>query len=303
MVDRTPESFEVPEALAGERADKIVAAMGDMSRSMARALVDAGEVIGAEGRLDAKTRLEKGDVIAFPPAVAAEELVPEDVEFDVVYVDDDLIVVDKPSGLVVHPGAGRTSGTLAGGLLARFPELEGVGQANRWGIVHRLDRATSGLLVVARTTRSYDALSRAIRRRTISREYLAGTQGTFPIPRGTIDAPIGRDPQRPMRRAMVPEGRRAVTHYRLRDQWDPPGVALLDVRLETGRTHQIRVHLAGIGHAVLGDTTYGARDPIRVPRLFLHATRLTFEHPISGEEATFESELPADLRGVIEGLG
>lgn len=297
------ETFLVPEELAGERVDKIVATLGDMSRSMARELVDAAEVVGDSGVLDAKTRLLAGDRLSFPPPRESFQLAPEAVDFEVIHDDEQVIVVNKPSGLVVHPGAGRATATLAAGLLDRFPDLEGVGQPNRWGIVHRLDRATSGLLVVARTDDSYRSLGRAMKARAVSREYVAGVQGTFSIPRGTVDAPIGRDPVRPMRRAMVPDGRRAVTHYRMRQQWDSPGVALLDVRLETGRTHQIRVHLAGIGHAVLGDGTYGGRDPIKVPRLFLHAARLAFDHPGTGARVSFTSELPEDLQQVVDELG
>jgi RluA family pseudouridine synthase len=168
--------------------------------------------------------------------------------------------------------------------------------------VHRLDRDTSGLLVVARTAPTYAALIRAMRRREVSRGYLTMVHGTFSIPRGTVDAPIGRDPHHPTRRAMIPQGRPAVTHYRRRNEWDPPGVALVEVSLETGRTHQIRVHLAGIGHPVLGDRVYGRRDPVPVPRLFLHAARLELDHPGSGEGLTFESQLPADLQEVVERL-
>ncbi len=299
MADETHITHEVPTSLDGERVDKIVATLGEISRAAARALVDAGEVLGVDGALEAKARLSAGAVVTFPPREERAELVAEPVEFGVVHEDEHVIVVDKPAGVVVHPGAGRTGGTLAAGLIDRYPEIDGVGQPGRWGIVHRLDRDTSGLLVVARTPDAYEALSSAMRRRTVTREYLALVQENFDIPRGTVDAPIGKDPNRPMRRAMVPDGRRAVTHYRMRRQWERPAVALVEVQLETGRTHQIRVHLAGIGHPVVGDRTYGKRDPIEVPRLFLHAARLELDHPATAERLSFVSSLPDDLQDVL----
>lgn len=292
----------VPVSLDGERVDKIVAVLAGVSRAEARAMVDAGQVFGETGPLAAKERLSHGSMVSFPEPVARPAMEAEEVEFGVVYVDDDLVVVDKPAGVVVHPGAGRAGGTLAAGLLHRFPEIEGVGQEGRWGIVHRLDRETSGLLVVARSSEAYTALVRAMRRRAVVREYVTMVQGTFSIPRGTVDAPIGRDPHHPTRRAMLSQGRPAVTHYRRRVEWDPPGVALLEVTLETGRTHQIRVHLAGIGHPVLGDRTYGGRDPVPVPRLFLHAARLELDHPTSGEPLAFDSPMPPDLDAVVDRL-
>jgi 23S rRNA pseudouridine1911/1915/1917 synthase len=296
-------TFTIPEELDGERVDKVVAVLGDMPRSEARFHCDEGRVL-VDGEIAiAKTRLSTGSTITFPPGALPEVLTAEAVDFGVLYEDEAVVVVDKPTGLTVHPGAGRMAGTLAGGLLSRYPELEGVGQANRWGLVHRLDRETSGALLVGRTAEAHSALVADLSRRDVGRDYVAGVQGNFDLPKGTIDAPIGRDPHRPRQRALVPTGRRAVTHYRMTKQWDNAGVALLDVQLETGRTHQIRVHLAGIGHTVLGDRLYGRRDPIVVPRLFLHATRLRFAHPLSGEEMVVHSPLPDDLSAVIESLG
>ncbi len=292
----------VPPALDGERVDKIVAMLAGVSRAEARAMVDAGDVSGEHGRLSAKERLEQGAVVVFPEPEAAAGLQAEAIDFEVVFADADLIVVDKPPGVVVHPGAGRAAGTLAAGLLDRFPEIEGVGQPGRWGIVHRLDRDTSGLLVVARSDRAYRVLVQAMRRRQVKRGYLTLVQGTFSIPRGTVDAPIGRDPHHPTRRAMIQQGRPAVTHYRRRTEWEPPGVALLEVQLETGRTHQIRVHLAGIGHPVIGDRLYGGRDPVSAPRMFLHAAHLELDHPVSGEHLVYDSPLPEDLEEVLKTL-
>ena len=298
-----PLTFTVPAELDGERVDKVVAALGDMTRSEARDFCDAGDV-SVDGEVAAaKTRLNAGQQITFPPAAVVGSLAAEEVDFGVLYEDEHLVVVDKPSGLTVHPGAGRTTGTLAGGLLERYPEVRGVGEAGRWGLVHRLDRETSGALLVARTAAAHEALVADLARRRIAREYVALVQGLFDLPRGTVDAPIGRDPHRPRRRALIPTGRHAVTHYRMRSQWERPGVALLDVSLETGRTHQIRVHLAGIGHSVVGDRLYGRRDPVKSPRLFLHAARLEFVHPVSGEQMDVTSPLPPDLQDVLEGLG
>ena len=296
-------TVEIPDELDGERADRVVAVLGEMPRSEARVHCDAG-LVTVDGRVViAKERLSAGSSISFPPGSVPAVLAAEAVDFAILFEDEHVVVVDKPPGLVVHPGAGRATGTLAGGLLARYPDLQGVGQQNRWGLVHRLDRETSGALIVGRTAEAYAALVDELRRREVGREYIALVQGTFDLPRGTIDAPIGRDPHGPRRRALVPNGRRAVTHYRMTRQWERPGVAELAVELETGRTHQIRVHLAGIGHSVVGDRLYGRRDPIAVPRLFLHAAALRFRHPVSGEDMVISSPLPEDLGGVLRALG
>lgn len=297
-----PLSFVIPTELEGERVDKVVAVLGDMPRSEARAQCDAGNVELDGEPAVAKERVHAGSTITFDPGNVPEVLAAEDVDFGVLYEDEHMVVVDKPSGLTVHPGAGRTAGTLAGGLLERYPQLQGVGQSGRWGLVHRLDRETSGALLVGLTSEAHSALVGDLARRDVGRDYVAAVQGTFDLPRGTIDAPIGRDPHRPRRRALIPSGRLAVTHYQMTRQWERPGVALLAVQLETGRTHQIRVHLAGIGHSVLGDRLYGRRDPIAVPRLFLHAAVVRFRHPATGEEMTIESPLPPDLLSVLTRL-
>ena len=298
-----PLTFVIPDHLDGERVDKAVAVLGDMPRSEARAQCDAGQVAVDGEPATGKSRVAAGSTITFDPGVVAAVLAAEAVDFGVLYEDEHVVVIDKPSGLTVHPGAGRVRGTLAGGLLERYPELEGVGQPGRWGLVHRLDRETSGALLVGRTAAAHAALVEDLARREVAREYVALVQGTFDLPRGTIDAPIGRDPNRPRRRALVPTGRHAITHYQMTHQWERPGVALLAVQLETGRTHQIRVHLAGIGHSVIGDRLYGRRDPIAVGRLFLHAASLRFRHPASGEEMTVTSPLPPELALVLDSLG
>ncbi len=302
----------VPDELDGERLDRAVAILGDVSRSMARTIVDRGGVtVDGTTVTEAKARVRAGSVLDFEVPETEERLKPHPVDYATVYSDEHLLVVDKPPGLTVHPGAGTGDVTLAAGLLFDHPSVEGVGQPGRWGIVHRLDRATSGLLVVALTQPSYENLVAMMRGREIARRYVALVEGILDIPRGTVDAPIGPDPNRPTKRALSPYGKHAVTHYRRRTAWPDAEVSFLEVTLETGRTHQIRVHLAGIGHPVLADRVYGGRsaiekqgasEPIPVPRLALHAERLSFPHPITGTVLGFVSELPEDLSTVIAAL-
>ena len=235
------------------------------------------------------------------------------VVVDVRFADDDVVVVSKPAGLVVHPGAGRTSGTLVNALLHRVRDLSGIGGVLRPGIVHRLDRGTSGLLVVAKDDATHLALSRQFAGRSVEKEYLAVVLGVPRAAEGTIDVPIGRDPVHRKRMSVrAPRGRAARSTYRLVEALD--GAALLRVRIATGRTHQIRVHLSALGHPVAGDRTYGGRrrPASRRPearaalealtRPALHATRLAFTHPSSGERVSFESPLPEDLQALLAAL-
>jgi 23S rRNA pseudouridine1911/1915/1917 synthase len=289
----------IPDHLAGERADKIVAELAGISREKARRLFEDGVSVNGS-RVDPNNRLAGGSIeFARPPAELGT--VAEDVPFEVRWEDAHVLVVDKPAGIVVHPGAGRKTGTLASGLLHRYPELEGIGQEGRWGIVHRLDQGTSGLLLVARTAASFEFLTAEMAARRIHRSYLALVHGVPAMPTGTIDAPIGRDPVHPTRKKVVPDGRPARTHYRVKEDFGK--TSLLEVDLETGRTHQIRVHLATIGHPVVGDRSYTRRaDPVRVKRIFLHAARLAFNHPVTGIEIVVESPLPADLAASLENM-
>ena len=219
----------------------------------------------------------------------------------VVFSDDDVIVIDKAPGVVVHPAAGHKGGTLVNGLLARFPEIADVGDPERPGIVHRLDVGTSGLLVVARRDSAYESLVEQLSEHDVERRYVTLAWGRFDAPVGTVDAPIGRDPRDPLRMAVVATGKEARTHFRVEQSFDQPEVSLVTCELETGRTHQIRVHLAAIGHPVVGDPTYGGqRREWSVERPFLHAARLSFRHPTTGENVSFDSELPADLRELLD---
>ncbi len=299
---------EIPEALAGERVDRIVALITGCSRSVATTMVAAGQVI-IDGQVVAKPslRLVTGQVVEL--AAAPEQPVEEvradpDVVVSVVHEDDQVIVVDKPAGLVVHPGPGHSGATLVHGLLARYPELAAVGERMRPGLVHRLDRGTSGLLVVARTQHAYTELVDQLSTHSVERVYSTLVWRHPEHSQGVVDAPIGRSRRDPLRMTVAVDGRESRTHYRVEHLYrHPVEVALLTCELETGRTHQIRVHLSSIGHAVVGDELYGgARHSFVVPRPFLHARQLAFEHPGTGATVVFSSPLPADLTAVLERL-
>jgi 23S rRNA pseudouridine1911/1915/1917 synthase len=251
-----------------------------------------------DGAARAKShRLEGGEEIEFEPLErTAPAIEPEEVPFRVAYEDEHLLVVDKPAGVVVHPGAGHASGTLVHGLAGQAAG----GEEDRPGIVHRLDRDTSGLLVVARTDEAHKRLQELIREREVERSYVALVRGRPRSWRGRIDAPIGRDRDEPTRRSLDTDApREAVTHFEVAELLG--GHALLNVRLETGRTHQIRVHLAAIDLPVVGDPVYGVPAPA-LGRQFLHANRLAFTHPFTGERVEVESPLPDDLADHLEGL-
>lgn len=222
---------------------------------------------------------------------------PTPIEFNIVFSDEHIAIVDKPAGLTVHPGAGHPADTLVNGLLHRWPEIAGVGDPLRPGIVHRLDRGTSGLMIVALSQQAYDNLSESIRTHDVTRRYTALVHGIVEPAQGIIDAPIGRDPRRPTRQRTGHTGRPARTHYEVTAQYTD--TALLTVTLETGRTHQIRVHMAAIEFPVVGDPVYG-RPGFGLERQFLHASGLEFAHPVTGEQLTFESELPEDLDTALE---
>ena len=295
---------EIPPALAGERLDRIVALVTDASRSDAAALVAAGGVqVDGVVATAGKVRLQLGQRIDVDETKLPTTALPAadpDVQYTVVFKDEHVIVVDKPAGLVVHPGSGNPSGTLVNGLLAAYPEIAGIGEPHRPGIVHRLDVGTSGLMVVARSVRAYHSLVYALAQRDVNRMYRTMVWGHLANPNGVIDAPIGRDHRDPMRMAVVVDGKSARTRYEVLVAYRSPAEAsALHCHLESGRTHQIRVHLAAIGHPVVGDGTYGGiRHGIASPRPFLHAAELSFVHPTTNEALSFTSPLPDDLAAV-----
>jgi 23S rRNA pseudouridine1911/1915/1917 synthase len=296
------EPVEVPAALDGERVDRAVALLTGWSRSDVQALLAEGGVL-VDGRAVGKSRrLHAGEIVEVQgePVPDAPPVAEPGVEVVVRYEDDDVIVVAKPAGLVVHPGAGHSSGTLVHGLLARYPEIADVGDPFRPGIVHRLDRDTSGLMVVARTPRAYDALVEQLSARAVDRRYSTLVWGRPAATRGTIDAPIGRSSARRTRMAVRDAGRPARTGYEVERTFDEPRCSLLACTLETGRTHQIRVHLAAIGHPVVGDATYGGhRESIDLDRPFLHAEHLAFTQPATGARVEFTEPLPPELAAVL----
>ncbi len=277
---------------AGRRADVIVARLSGAARSLVSDAVKRGDVRVNGEPVKASYPLELGDVLTFD-VIARQPLVavPEAIDIPIVYEDDDLLVVDKPAGMVTHPAHGATSGTLVNALLAHIGTLPG--DTLRPGLVHRLDRDTSGLLVVAKTAEALSALGIAMKNRRIKREYLGLVHGVPEHARGTIDGPIGRDPHNRLKYAIVGDGRPAITHYEVRESF--PKHAELTFRLETGRTHQIRVHLAAMGHAIVNDPVYGREEArFGLPGQALHAWKLAFDHPRTERELIFEADPPLE---------
>jgi 23S rRNA pseudouridine1911/1915/1917 synthase len=280
-------TFEVDPADAGERLDRLAARRLETSRSMVQRIIQKG-LLRVDGEEAVPSyRVRGGERIE--ARMPEEGLLPEELRVPVVFEDDHLLVVDKPAGLVVHPGAGSTSGTLVNALLERG--IAGGEEPNRPGVVHRLDRDTSGLMVLAKGEPAYSKLVEAMSGRRVRRVYRALVVGEGLPETGTVDSPVGRDPENPTLMA-AGVGRLAVTHFELLRE--AAGHAMLKVRLETGRTHQIRVHLSAIGHPVYADPLYGRAIPGK--RLWLHAENLAFVHPVTGEELSLESPIPEDLR-------
>ena len=309
----------VESADAGRRLDQwLVERLSDVSRTRLRALIAAGGVRVDGHPAKPALKLRAGQrVEAEVPPPPPEEMAPEPIPLAVVHEDDDVLVVDKPAGMVTHPGAGRPTGTLAAAALAHAPQMAGVGGPRRPGIVHRLDKGTSGLIVLAKTPRAYDALVAQLARRAMSRRYLCLVLGVPARAEGVIDAPIGRDPRSRTRMAVAPagKGKRAVTRYRVLERLT--GTSLVECRLETGRTHQIRVHMASLGHPVLGDDAYGAwrgrasaapalegleRLVANLDGVALHAAGLTFAHPATGAPVDCASPLPPRMERLVQAL-
>ena len=269
-----------------------------LTRSRLRQLIAEGNVLVNGVAVKPAHRVRPGDRVAVSvPPPRPSGVVAQDIPIAVVYQDTELVVIDKPPGLPVHPGPGHPDHTLVNGLLALCPDIQGIGGEIRPGIVHRLDKDTSGLMVAAKTERAHHNLSQQIKDRAVEKGYLALTHGVPSPDSGVIDAPIGRDPRRRTRMAVTAGGRESRTGYRLLER--AGRYSLLELQLHTGRTHQARVHLAWLGHPLLGDAVYGKRSPL-LPRHFLHASRLAFAHPATGEPLEFSSSLPPDLEAALE---
>jgi 23S rRNA pseudouridine1911/1915/1917 synthase len=311
-----PARWEVPAALDGERVDRVLALITGLSRREVNDVVDGGRVrVGRRVVTSRSRKVRAGEALTVDgPLEAAGPILPvadAGVGFDVVYEDEAVIVVDKPAGLVVHPGAGNKAGTLVHGLLALYPELGDLaesGAEERPGIVHRLDKGTSGLMVVARTAGALADLREQLATHEMARVYTTLVLGSVESDEGLIDAPLGRGDRDPTRVTVLAGGRPARTRYEVEARFDEPAPAtLLTCRLETGRTHQVRVHLAAIGHPVIGDgrygrgrsTTVGSWRPLPADRPFLHARALGLRHPVTGAAMRWESPLPADLVAVL----
>ncbi len=327
MPDSATETVKIAAAEAGERLDRVLAArVPALSRSRVKALILDGQVaIAGHTIRDPAVRVNSGDsiVVTLPPPDPAKPA-GEAIPLNVVYEDDALIVIDKPPGLVVHPAAGHAKSTLVNALIAHCGDgLSGIGGVKRPGIVHRLDKDTSGLMVVAKTDNAHRALSKQFEHKAendLERGYLAFVWGAPDRPRGVIDAPLDRHPHTRDKRAVRAGGRRAVTHWQVLERYAGPDrkpvASLLACTLETGRTHQIRVHLAHIGHPILGDTSYGTGFKTKASRLgpdtrtaletlgrqALHAYLLVIKHPKTAENLAFRSELPGDLRRLRDAL-
>jgi 23S rRNA pseudouridine1911/1915/1917 synthase len=301
---------------SGTRLDVwLNARLPDLSRTRIKALVESGDVRVDGRRAKAAHRLRLAErVEARVPPPPPEELTPEPIPLEIVFEDEHVLVVDKPAGMVTHPGAGHSAGTLAAAALAHAPTMAGVGGPRRPGIVHRLDKGTSGLIVLAKTPAAYDQLTAQLARRSVTRRYVCLVHGVVTPARGAIDKPIGRDERSRVRMAVAREGRgkRAVTRFGVLERF--PEVTFLECRLETGRTHQIRVHLASLGHPLLGDQTYGKGRAARagdqllagliaaLGGVALHAAGLGFTHPVTGERLELVSPLPHRLERILSHL-
>ena len=298
-------ALPVPDGLAGERVDAALARLLGLSRTRAAEIAEAGGVlvdgraVGKSDRLVAGAWLE----VEIPQVAPVVEVVPEPVPgMGIVYDDDDVVVVDKPVGVAAHPSPGWTGPTVVGALAASGYRIATSGAAERQGVVHRLDVGTSGLMVVAKSEHAYTALKRAFKERTVEKVYHALVQGHPEPTTGTIDAPIGRHPSSDWKFAVVADGKPSVTHYELLEAF--PAASLVEVHLETGRTHQIRVHFSALRHPCVGDLTYGG-DPalaarVGLTRQWLHAVRLGFEHPTTGDWLEVESAYPDDLQHALD---
>lgn len=287
---------------AGMRIDKLLAGLdGEYSRSQIQDWITEGRVSVNGKAVKANYRVQEGDRIEWTvPEPEILDVRPEPMDLDIYYEDRDVIVVNKPRGMVVHPSPGHLNGTLVNGLLAHCRDLSGINGVLRPGIVHRIDKDTSGLLMAAKNDFSHEHLAKQLENKTVLRKYKAIVHGVIPHDYGTIDAPIGRDPKDRQSMAVVDSGKPAVTHFRVIERFDK--YTLVECELETGRTHQIRVHMKYIGHPVAGDPKYGPKRTLPIDGQALHAGVLGFAHPRTGEFLTFEAPLPEDFERLLNGL-
>jgi 23S rRNA pseudouridine1911/1915/1917 synthase len=299
MPEPTPlPTTELEAETPGERLDVFVARrIPSLTRARVQKLIEEGRVTIAGQRPKPSLRLDVGQrvTVDVPPPVDGVA-VAEDIALDIIYEDADMLVVNKPPGMTVHPSPGHTSKTLVNAILSHCHDLSGIGGVLRPGIVHRLDRDTSGVIVVAKNDAAHNALAKQLKERSIEKTYVALVEGTPQPAEGVIDAPIARDPRNRQRMAVVDRGRESTTAYKLIERFS--GMSLVEARPKTGRTHQIRVHLAAIGHPIIGDRVYGKPSQL-ICRQFLHARRIVFAHPRTGERVEFDAPLPADLEGAL----
>ncbi|QHJ70898.1 RluA family pseudouridine synthase [Planococcus halotolerans] len=295
-------TIQVTEEMAGQRIDKAVSAMDeDWSRSQIANWVKDGavRVNGEIVKPNYKVRLEDV-IIATPPVLEELDVVPEDLDLEIVYEDADVLVVNKPKGMVVHPAPGHSHGTLVNGLMHHCTDLSGINGIVRPGIVHRIDKDTSGLLMVAKNDASHTSLVNQLVRKSVTRKYIALVHGHIPHDKGTIEAPIARDPKERQNMSVVDKGKHAVTHFRVLERFGD--FTLVECRLETGRTHQIRVHMKYIGYPLVGDPKYGPKKTMDIGGQALHAEVIGFDHPKTGEYMEYSAEMPEEFAELLESL-
>ncbi|EGF15603.1 RluA family pseudouridine synthase [Streptococcus sanguinis] len=291
----------IESSVAGQRLDKAVAELTDLSRSLANEQIKDGLILVNGQAKKAKYAVKEGDVISYElPESEVVEYVAEDIPLEIVYQDEDVAVVNKPQGMVVHPSAGHTSGTLVNALMYHIKDLSGINGVLRPGIVHRIDKDTSGLLMIAKNDQAHVALADELKDKKSLRKYWAIVHGNLPNDRGVIEAPIGRSEKDRKKQAVTAKGKPALTRFQVLERFGD--FSLVELQLETGRTHQIRVHMAYIGHPVAGDEVYGPRKTLKGHGQFLHARTLGFTHPRTGEVLEFTAEAPVIFQETLEKL-